>query len=214
MKRSPFRYPCRSRKDMADYIEDVGGYHSWNQTTQPLAWNVKVYPDLDFDRLFNVWIEHGGGTEDARKCGRALARYRRTAEAYYDREYATESGRALLFDIALEDARRALTEDEAFCSLWNGQGVEAMWEFVGRSGGYAALTRFEGACLSGLSSEALGNELRQTGDDMVWSFPELRTLYRFCVEMNHLLTPKKASDEVEYLAAFIVFNEVEDNLEP
>ena len=206
-----YRTPLRSRSDIADFLASVGGYYSTHghHGRSYFAFNVKCYDaDLAFGHLIQTYRSAGyygdGETwlDNPEWLVQALAKYE-VAERH-------------LFDWGVEDASRMVTASGCYNHLYNGTEVEVEYAWMGRSGGYIGIGRFEGFDFSEDVSRGYWDEVFRgnphrggTAEWLDWDrtfptmdYPALRKLYALVVMLIHDLTPEKASSEVEHHAAF------------
>ena len=173
-----------SRHVMIDYITDTDS-RSYHYTNYPLVWNVKAYPDLDLDLdAFREWQKENSELSDL-----ADAEKRGFVErAHKENEYE-------LFQWGLDAARNTLDDSDALTATrFSAEVFSVDATFVGRSGGYFALTNFDGVKLDGVSTDEL-KEILEEFDNL--------TLFRWTmynVELTHCMTRKAATDEVQYQA--------------
>ena len=181
-----------SRKVMIDYITDTDS-RSYHYKNYPLVWNVKAYPDLYLD-TFREWQKENSELQDL-----ADAEKRGFVERAH-KEYEN-----LLFLWGLESAADNVLETDTYRmtrfspEIFNFEGG-----FIGRSGGYFALTQFDGVKLAGVSTDEL--------EEILEEFDNL-TLFRWTmynVELTHCMTRKAATDEVQYQAFWQLERSIED----
>ena len=206
-----YRTPLRSRSDIADYLASVGGYYStYGRTGRSyFAFNVKCHGvRLDFEHLIEVY-RNGG--------------YYGDGETWLDNPEWLEQARANyeeverhLFDRGVEDAARLITDSDCYNHLYDGTKVEVEYAWMGRSGGYVGIARFEGFDFSADVGRDYWHEVfrgnpHRSGTDNwrdwgrtfpAMDYPTLRKLYALVVMLRHDLTPETASAEVEHQAAF------------
>ena len=116
----------------------------------------------------------------------------------------------------MEDAGRLVTDSDCYSHLHDGTKVEVEYAWMGRSGGYVGVGKFEGFDFSKDEGRDYwhqvfrGNPHRSGMSDWFdWdriypsmTYPTLRKLYALVVMLSHDFTPEKASSEVEHHAAF------------
>ena len=121
-----------------------------------------------------------------------------------------------LFDWGVEDAGRLVTDSDCYDHLYDGTEVEVEYAWMGSSGGYLGIGKFEGFDFSKDEDRDYWHEVFRgnphrhgTSDWLDWDrtyptmdYPTLRKLYALIVMLSHDLTPEKASSEVEHHAAF------------
>jgi hypothetical protein len=210
MKREPhyYRTPLRSRQDIAAYLDSVGGYDGHHGRSY-FSFNVKCYgANLDFDHLIEVYRQSG---------------YYGMNETWLDNPEWLEQARRRyaevekhLFDWGVEEAGRLVTDSGTYSRLYDGTKVDAEYIWMGRSGGYIGIGRFEGLDFAAGHArdywhEAFRGNPRRQGTaawhDWERTFPTisyatLRRLYALVVMLAHDLTPEIASLEVESQTAF------------
>ena len=127
-----------------------------------------------------------------------------------------EEVRDKLFDWGVEDASRMVTDSDCYTHLYDGTRVEVEYAWMGRSGGYIGIGKFEGFDFSEDEGRDFWHEVFRgnphrvgTAEWLDWDrtfptmdYPALRKLYALVVMLIHDLTPEKASSEVEHHAAF------------
>lgn len=191
MPKCPFRYPLRKRSDIIDFIcDDSRQYSRVRCDTYPLTWNVKAWA-ADFSVNYAMSLAVSEFLTDRAKGDRqAVAAYRCIVEQEFS------ENEKYLFDWGLEGARFGVTDADTYSMIWDGTNVGAVFTFTGRSGGYMALEEWNGWTLRGQYSCDLREAMED--EDSCWTYPELRLLYKYVVEMDHMLTPEKAAAEVQY----------------
>lgn len=156
------------------------------------AFNVKVYrADLSFANLVEIGQTMGEIDENVSAC------YLAECQKRYDEEN--------LYNIAIENARNSVVEDDLYRMMWDGSKPVAEWSFEGRSGGWLVLQFFEGLPLT---PDAFGED---DLDDL--SFLTLRRLYRFIVQCLHDFRPEAVRGEIEHQASFILFQNLCTDIE-
>ena len=190
-----YKTPLKKRQDIQDFIIQNTIQRSYNHEPHPLCINVKCYNvNPEFEHLLELiknyedepYLHH----ED----------WLKQAKIKYD-EVEDQ-----LFDWGLEDARRNF-EDSDTC-LPNGEKIEVNYEFVGRSGGWLSITRFENYSFQDTYGE---DGLEQTLKEM--DFKTLKKLYQLITMLKHDL--KHPEQEVEFQAAFqFVYNACADIPKP
>jgi hypothetical protein len=114
-----YRTPLRSRNDIADYLEAIGGYYSTygRNGRSYFAFNVKCHGvRLDFERLIEVYRSGG---------------YYGDGESWLDNPEWLDQARGNygqverhLFDWGVEYAARLLTDSDCYDHLCDGTKVE------------------------------------------------------------------------------------------
>jgi hypothetical protein len=206
-----YRTPLRSRKDIAAFLESIGGYYSTygHQGRSYFSFDVKCHGvRLDFEHLIKTYRDTG---------------YYGDNETWLDNPEWLEHARAkheeverYLFDWWIEDAARLITDSDCYDHLFDGTKVEVEYTWMGRSGGYLGIRRF---CAFDFSMDEKRNYWQEvfrgnpnrvgTAEWLDWDrtyptmdYPTLRKLYALVVMLSHDWTPEKASSEVEHQAAF------------
>jgi hypothetical protein len=188
--------PLKSRAKIANYLMNRRSRSYQDHGHLLFVFNVKVYsPDLDFDHLLAIHAKSGygeGKVNDAYWIEEARQRHAETDEDH-------------LLEWALEDAGRLVTDSDCYKYLFDGTAVEAEFAFVGRSGGWIALTEFEGITMTdpeNLRCLFMGDD--EDGSPTM-SYETLHRLYALVRMLEHDLTQEKAQAEVEFQAAFGFF---------
>lgn len=192
-----YKTPLRSRADITSYLLDRRGRYYRDHGHLLFCFCVKVHaPDFDFDHLLDLYRTSGYGEDKIDDPAWIEEARQRHAETDQDD----------LFQWAIEDAGRLVTESDCFNHLPDGTPVEVEFAFVGKSGGWIALTTFEGIKLS--DPEHLRDLFEGSDDESepTMSYHSLRRLYALVRLLEHDLTPDKAQAEVEHQAAFNYFS--------
>jgi hypothetical protein len=203
--------PLRSRIDIAAYLDDVGGYRSayGRDGRSYFAFNVKCHGvDLDFDHLVAVY--RGGG-------------YYGDGETWLDNPEWLTPARARyaevephLFAWGVAEAARLVTETDGYNHLDDGTPIDVTYTWMGRSGGYLGIARFEDFDFTQAVDRAVwravfqGNPHRPGSaaasawarDEPAMGYAALRRLHALVARLAHDLTPARAAAEVEHQAAF------------
>ena len=192
----PFNYPAKSRKDMIAFLTYIGG-HCTMHNNYPLAFNVKAYGvDLSFDHLWQEYHAKGQGDMTPKPSDLTfqggLAYRKLCEEQYADNE-------ELLFDWAIEDARRSVSDGDCYRMTWHGKLADVKFGFIGRQGGWLVIEEFEGFNLSNVYNSEFEDVLK----DM--PFETLSLLYRLAVQWEEEFTRKRAEEQIEYYAASTLF---------
>jgi hypothetical protein len=179
---------------MVDAIEGIGGYSRFNDGSYPVAFNVKAYPDLGFEDL---WQHIDGAWTNE---GDIPAGFKEFAESLYPEHEDS------LFDWGVEDARHCIEESDAYRMLWDGTEIDVTWEFHGRSGGWLIPVEMEGINMGGRELEYWrAKPGTEDFDHAGIDFEDLRKIYRFLCQCQRDFTPEKAAKDVQYQAAFQFF---------
>lgn len=187
-----YTFPHKSKKAMIDYILDCKsrGYHG---QIYNFCWNVKAHnANLDSD---------------------SLRKHSPDLSPKFDSKWEDEKvDNPELFYQFLADAGRDYVYPDNLWTSYPGDD-QGKWEFtfVGASGGWLALLKYDGIDVNGLYTDPEeAREYRESGYDLQdggknldnWPFERLRAFYRGirCAEVD--FTPEKAAAEVEFQAAF------------
>ncbi|MCD0159680.1 hypothetical protein IHN63_00005 [Deinococcus sp. 6YEL10] len=192
--RSPYRFPARSRADMVTAIMLHSDRHDRHFCL--MSFNVKTYgARMDFETLARTYQQANGPLTPAQLRAARIVHEQQETEA-------TRTGYGLHYH-AVEDTRTGLTDGDAYAMDPNGTPRPTVWEFHGRSGGYAVPVQVDGMNLTRWSYEE--DARADLMDPDVWNFEDVRALYRLAVVWGHDLTPTNAAREVEYQAAYLLF---------
>jgi len=176
--------PLTKRADIASYLINRRGRYYRDYGHLLFVCNVKVYsPDLDFDTLLDLYGKSGYGEGKVTDASWVEEARQRHAETDQDD----------LYQWAIEDAGRLAMDSDCYTHLYDGTPVDVEYAFVGRSGGWIALTKFEGVKL--IDPEYLrdlfeGDE--EDGDRPTLSDEALQRLYALVRMLEHDLTPEKS----------------------
>jgi hypothetical protein len=185
--------PFTARADIAAYLMGRRSRSYRDHGHLLFVFNVKVYsPNMDFDHLLDLHRTSGYGEA-------------KVTDAYWveqARQRHAETDQDHLLQWALEDAGRLATDSDCFKYLFDGTPVEAEFAFVGRSGGWIALTEFEGITL--IDPDHL-RHLFEGDDEDSLTYESLHRLYSLVRILEYELTQEKAKSEVEFQAAFAFF---------
>ena len=125
--------PLIAKSDIAAYLLNRRGRYYRDYGHLLFVFNVKVYdPDLSFEHLLDLHAKSGYGE------GKVNDPY------WVARQRHAETDQDDLYQMAIEDAGRLVTDSDCFNHLYDGTPVDVEFAFVGRSGGWIALTKFEG----------------------------------------------------------------------
>ena len=217
MKRKcPYTYPHRSRKDKVQYICSIGGYSN-RFCRYPISFIVSVYmADLSFDHLWSVLAESPEFYAGVLPEKEVLKQKALQAFEYYGER---------LWEIAAQNAVDSFFDSDAKDFLYDGTQVAVSLALEGRGGKHLVMTEFEGMNLDKLSEEDLEVLLTsQTGvewgelhygytllKNCEWEVPTdtVNRLYKYCREAEIDFTSRKASDELEYQAVFLLYSHIE-----
>lgn len=179
--------PCRrSKSAIIAWLESMSDPRGWQGDGNYLfCFNVKVYHvDFSFDNLLKRYREAG-------ELGQVSERW--LAEA---RKLLPEN-ESNFWEWAIEDARRGVTDDDAWKTTWAGKDVRAEWGFYGRSGGWLCLESFNGYCMSPHMVEL--SEL---------DYQMLVDLAEMIQWASHWTQRDRVRRSVEECAAFAFFNNI------
>lgn len=192
-----YKTPLKRRADIAAYLLNRQGRYYRDHGHLLFCFCVKVHdPDLDFDHLLDLYRKSGYGGDTLNDPAWIEEAGQRHAETDQDD----------LFQWAIQDAGRLVTESDCFNHLYDGTPVEVEFAFVGRSGGWIALTEFEGIKMT--DPEVLRQVLEGKDEESepTMSYQSLRHLYALVRMLEHDLTQDKAQAETEHQAAFNYFS--------
>jgi hypothetical protein len=183
---------------MADFLCSHENYYRFNSTCSPLVWNVKVYSvNFDFDHLVEIYRKSGEYGPEERWLD--YPEFLKPAQAEY------ENVKDNLWEWVVEDARRQVMDEDMNKGLWNGTSLNVRYEFGGRSGGWLLMTEFEGYNLTKVDREDFKADLM---DQNVFRFEDIRNLYQLVVQNDHDFRTETVRNELEYLAAFNLFENI------
>jgi len=195
-----YKCPLRSRKDIVEFIIDETDQRCYDHRQYPLCFNVKLYNlNLEFAHLLQLWMDTEPGSNFSKEAVcRAYRFYQENADNLS--EWAIDDARTHF----VSDQRRSdgAPEGDCFQTTWDGKQFDVRYAFVGRSGGWLSIVRFQYVDFA-----TWGNEIEEQLTDM--DFKDLRMLYQLVVMLKHdLQHPEK---EVEHQAAFALFNRLDDD---
>ena len=105
--------------------------------------------------------------------------------------------------------RGGVSDSDCFNHLFDGTPVEVEYAFVGRRGGWIALTKFEGIKLIDPDNLRYLFEGDQEDDDMpTFTDEALQRLYTLVRMLEYDLTQEKAQAEVQHQAGFNFFTNI------
>lgn len=214
----PYTYPHKSRAAKVAYITSIGGYYADRHARFPVEFTVGThYADLGFDSLWPRVLETAGVQPGTRESS--------LLQFCAKRAYKEIEGH--LWSWAQEDIARSLQEADTYRMLWGGDTtLDVKLDLYGRGGKHLVIEEFEGVSLQGKSEEDLQELLMEQTPpygagrcdkdrllkDHEWTVKteRLDTLYRYIRQCEIDFTSRKASDELEYAAAFILHSRAED----
>jgi hypothetical protein len=191
-----YRVPLKSRLAIAHWLNSQANWEtrSYDYNTWLFCFNVKLYAlDLSFDHLLERWNRSGEIGADSPLL--LDATYVADCRKKYDELYGKDNQR--LYDYAVEDASRNVTDDDTYNTLWVDSSIKVTKGFKGRSGGWLVIYKFNGIELT--------RDLDLTDPDQI-DYKTLRQLYEYIVMMSHDFGEGKPEAEVEYQAAWLFFN--------
>lgn len=198
-----------SRRKMVDFITSLGGY-SDRHTRYAIAFNVKAHGcDLDKDYLWNYVTEHASEFNLSKIKPEHMAVVRSVFDT------AWEENRDHLWEWGQEEAYEGWANTDTPFETWVGERVDWKHEIAGRSGGYICMTECEDINLKCSPEELEEKLMERSEDEGYWlvSDDELILLFIICVQNHIELTPTAATEEIEYRAAWRLWNSfVEDQI--
>lgn len=200
-KRPPahYRTPLRSRKDITKFILDATYQRSDGRYKyHPLCFNVKIYDlDFSFDNLLKIWQDNEG-----------VKVFHKTREWLEPAKAKLERVADTLCDQALEDARDDIDNDDFWRIHWDGTQFERTLVFDGRNAGWLSLTTFGRFDFTKEPADYTFGTLEGTNPYCKMSYPMLRELYKFIVQLKHDTRKEAVKANVEDKAAFNFFANV------
>jgi hypothetical protein len=194
------------RELLARAVERNGGYDSVYSNTVSLAWNVKVHSTdfFDMEEVFDQAVEQGDADPDHK---RSLSKLEFDLDELGT--WALDNVREFAFDdqglsmMSPDVARRYGLDHSAM--------YDAEFCFVGRSGGYVGVEKFEGKRLD-CRADQLARRLRDNDECQYYGYSNewCRKLLAMITEWGKCFTPAIAQAEVERTMAFILGNRLED----
>ena len=192
-KPDAYKMKTRSRAGMIAAIPTLAQRHYDNYDPYHLCFNVKCYSvDLDLPNMLAKWREYEGDPAYTHN-----PEWLKAVKERYD-EHDEH-----LFDWGIEDARRHFVDDgpgqsDTFRTLWDGTEVDVEYAFIGRSGGWLAVTKFEG-----YRFDERGTSLDEILEEM--DTPTIKKLYQLLLMLKHDTRQEAVKNEVEHQAAFCFF---------
>ncbi len=165
--KNPYKFGARSRKVMIEYITDRGRYCNNYNERFPLAWNVKTYKA--------DW-QHPKGDY--------------ALDESLDDAWQKEMGSDAYFEVFVYENVCHYYLNDWTSYPGDDQGYWK-FDFVGRSGGWLALTHWRGVKFSGMDKADFAEWLNEL------IFDDLRSFYRGIVCANDEFTQDNASKNVE-----------------
>lgn len=188
-----YKMVARSRKDIVADILDLTEQRYSFHDTYHLCFNVKAYGvDFSFSNMLEKWKYYNGDQP-----------YMHNPEWLEQVKEKYEEVKQYLWEWGVETARMQFAgphSNSAYQMLWDGTPVSVQYEFVGRSGGWLAITEFEGYDFD----RPLDEDLETVLMDM--EYQTLRKLYRLVLMLKHDL--RDPEGEIELNAAFDLFANV------
>lgn len=183
-----------SRAKMVRWLTDNSGYSSRHQR-YALEWNVAAYrADTSYDRM-DHWIKELQGVMlDVEPCN--MDAFRMLARRLH------EESEDQMWEWGVDDARRAVTEDDCYTSTFTGlTDLPVTYRFEGRGGKHLCMDTFRNINLH-QSGDDLEADLMEKDDDGDWTISHAHVieLFLLCVEAQVCFTVEAASAEVEHMA--------------
>ena len=218
--KSPYTYPHKSRAAKVEYLCGIGGYSSrWG--TYPIEFVVGTYyADLSFDSLWPKALAQENST--------VLPGTREHTLMTYCARQAYEQNEDNLYSDAIDDARMSLLESDAYTYLWDRPDhLGVALGLNGRGGKHLCIQKFLDMDFRGMRE----NDLRDTlmlqthprsldsctdsarlkkGYEWDASSEYVDLLYRYVRQCEIDFTSEKASKEVEYHAAYRLYENAEE----
>jgi len=195
-KPDAYRMVARSRADIVAAIIDLTEQRSYDYDPYYFCFNVKCYDvDMSLPNLLAKWREYEGDPAHTHN-----PEWLKNVKERYD-----ETSEETLCDWGFEDARAHFVghgdgfKSDTFRTLYDGTEVDVEYGFVGRSGGWLAITKFEGVKYNQRLDAGLETEL------MDMDFPTLKRLYQLVLMLKHDTRRSAIKSEVEMQAAFNFF---------
>lgn len=167
-----------------------------------LLWDVKCYDyDFSYENLLSVIREAGAYSKEMVD----HPHFRKVTEAFWcDNDWGDDDQAYTLWQWAIESCRSSLTDCDCYRTLWAGDEFDVEYEFMGRSGGWLTMTKFEGLTLDAKHMEDHLAELK-AGEGSSEDKDRLRNLYQLVVQNDHDFRPEAVTNELEYQAAWAFF---------
>lgn len=214
--KNPYSYPLTSRRAMAEYICNIGGYFSGYHDRFAIEFNVAAYDtDFSFDHIWEKYHKEYVSEEILKDPAKFKAYYDLCRELHAKHENH-------LWEWGQEDAARGILEDDGYRMLWDGEKTfHVGMGLYGRGGKHLCISEFEGRDLrmwpEDLIVNMMGQELpcgaytnayntlAKGASWLNWRYEDIRNLYKLCRQWEVDFTPAKASAEVEYQGVFNFF---------
>lgn len=199
----PYTFPHRSREAMIDYICSVGGRTGdwYGRDRYPLAFNVKAYPDLDRQDVYQRIKDNP--TDFDMYPGEFAAFGTEVFDSVWA-EYGNQ-----LYDWGLEGAQEDVNDSDTWKCNWHGDFIPTEFSFVGRNNGHLVVDNWGGLRLKGQSESDLREMLEEREyeadgltERFALSFDYIRRFYRFVRVWETDFTSKNATQNVEYHATW------------
>lgn len=185
-KPEAYKMKTRSREGMTEAIVDITNQRAYHNHYL-LCFNVKCYNvDLDLLNLISLWREYEGDQPYTHNLN-WLCAVKKKYEEVKDR----------LFEWAIEAARLQFEESDLFHTLYDGTELSVEYQFVGRCGGWLAITRFEKYPFT------VGPDLEESLAQM--EYAELKKLYQLILVIHDATKRSKIKKEIELQAAYNFF---------
>lgn len=201
----------RSRKAMVNFICGIGGYQSHGERSA-IEFNVKAYgADLDADNLWKLLVS---GKMDVGPDPKLPPEHLAQAKALFWRVY--DEHRDHLWEWAIEEAYDGWKDSDTPFETFASHRIDWDHSMAGRSGGHLIMTECEGIDLRCSEDDLEEKLMEKEPPSGAYVLPhwKVRALFIICVQNSVDLTPQKASEEVEYRAAWRLWvSFCEDELE-
>lgn len=192
-----------SRRKMVDFITGIGGYHDRGDRFA-IEFNVGAYyTNVDNPRI--LW----DAVKDEFGYGLSLKKPHEEVMAYHLFCTAYEEHKSHLWGWGIEEAYESWRDNDTPFQTFAGIRVEWSHEMHGRGGKHLCMVECEGIDLK-CSPEDLEERLMERDEDGYTGKPgdyeidieRVKKLFLVCVQNSVELTPKTASQEVDYRAAW------------
>ena len=192
-KPEAYKMKTRSRAGMIAAIQQLAQRHDDHYDPYHLCFNVKCYTvDLELPDMLKRLRDEEGDPQ-----------YTHNPEWLRPVKEKFDEVEQYLYDWGVEDARRHFVDDgpyqsDSFRTLYDGTKVDVEYAFIGRSGGWLAVTKFEG-----YRFDERGTDVESILDEM--DTPTIKKLYQLLLMLKHDVRPEAVKNEIEYQATFNFF---------